>query len=142
VTGGTYTLLAALPDPATVAVGALGRVALDAGWYAYTGSALGPGGFSRVARHREIAAGTRDARHWHVDYLLGDTPATVERVFRAEGADVECEVAETVADAADGVVDGFGCSDCGCDSHLAYAAEWATVERALARVYRDDYPTG
>jgi endonuclease-3 len=135
VTGGTYTLLVHLPDPITVAVGALGALDLDAGWYAYTGSALGPGGFTRVERHRGMAAGDTAARHWHIDYLLGDTGASVERVFRADGADVECEVAAAVASAADGLVDGFGCSDCRCESHLAFAPAPAPLVDALERAY-------
>ncbi len=69
--GGTYTLLIALAKPATIAVGALGECEFSAGRYAYTGSAFGPGGFSRVDRHREVASGDRDVRHWHIDYLLG-----------------------------------------------------------------------
>ena len=83
MTGGTYTLLVELPECSTVEVGALGSLDLDAGWYAYTGSALGPGGFTRVQRHREMAVGERAARHWHVDYLLGDTAAG--RSVRLEG---------------------------------------------------------
>lgn len=55
-TGGTYTLLIALADQTTHEVGRLGRVDLPAGHYAYTGSALGPGGFARVDRHRAVAA--------------------------------------------------------------------------------------
>jgi len=113
--GGTYTLVVRLAAPATVTVGALGDRALPAGWYAYTGSALGPGGFARVDRHRDLAAGERDTRHWHVDYLLGHPAASVASVIYAGGVDVECAVAATL----DGdPVPGFGASDCGCSSHL------------------------
>ena len=52
---GTYLLAVAVDDPATVEVGALGERAFDAGTYAYVGSAFGPGGFSRVDRHRSAA---------------------------------------------------------------------------------------
>ncbi len=44
----------------------------------YTGSALGSGGFSRVERYRAVAAGENDARHWHVDYLLGDETTSID----------------------------------------------------------------
>jgi endonuclease-3 len=113
---GTYTLLVELDRDATVEVGALGERALDRGWYAYTGSAFGPGGFARVERHRELAAGERDARHWHVDYLLGHPGATLREVVRSGGADVECAAARRLPD---GPVEGFGASDCDCPSHLA-----------------------
>lgn len=50
--GGTYTLVIALPEPATIKVGALGEHGFPTGWYAHTGSAFGSGGLSRVDRHR------------------------------------------------------------------------------------------
>ena len=61
--GGTYTLVLALADSATIEVGALESLEFDAGRYGYTGSAFGPGGFARVDRHRELCAGERDTRH-------------------------------------------------------------------------------
>lgn len=137
---GTYTLVVAFDGPASVEVGALGPVEFEREWYAYTGSAFGPGGFSRVERHRELAAGERDARHWHVDYLLGHAAAAIERVVRTHDADVECPVARTLADAFD-PVPAFGASDCDCGSHLVGApardALLAAVERAHERAGSD-----
>lgn len=134
-TGGTYTLLVELDGPARVEVGALGEITFDAGWYAYVGSALGPGGFSRVERHRELAAGERATRHWHIDYLLGHPRAALQAVHRTPGVDGECRVARAL----DGErVSAFGCSDCDCGSHLVYRASReslsATVERAHGRL--------
>ncbi|MFB6071463.1 MAG: DUF123 domain-containing protein [Halobacterium sp.] len=119
---GTYTLLVSLPESATVEFGAAGARDLDSGWYAYTGSAFGAGGLARVERHRELAAGERDARHWHVDYLLGHPAASIDAVYVTEREDVECETARRLADAAT-PVPGLGASDCDCDTHLAYASE-------------------
>jgi len=115
-TGGSYTLVVDLASDATLDVGALGAHALSAGAYAYTGSALGAGGFSRVDRHRRTARGDHGVRHWHVDYLLGHPAARIDRVVRSVGVDVECAVAERLPA---GPVPGFGASDCGCPSHLA-----------------------
>ena len=136
--GGTYTLLVGF-DGATVEVGALGPVELPAGWYAYVGSALGPGGFARVDRHRELAAGDRDTRHWHLDYLLGHPAASLDAVVTSAGVDAECAVAGAINPGPEaGHVPDFGCSDCGCDSHLRYRRERgplrAAVERAHERV--------
>ncbi|WP_336002172.1 GIY-YIG nuclease family protein [Halorientalis halophila] len=116
--GGTYTIVVNLPEPETLTVGSLGGHELPAGACAYTGSAFGPGGFSRVDRHVEMAAGERDARHWHVDYLLGDTPARIETVARSPGAEIECAVARALAETGAVVVEGFGASDCDCPTHL------------------------
>jgi endonuclease-3 len=115
MTGGTYTLIVERVAAGTVDVGALGELSLPAGWYAYTGSALGPGGFSRVDRHRRVASGDTDVRHWHVDYLLGDAATRLADGVRSADVDAECLIAgqldgERIAD--------FGCSDCECPSHL------------------------
>jgi len=134
--GGTYTLLIALPEPAEIEVGALGPHRFDAAYYAYTGSALGAGGFSRVERHRELAAGDRDVRHWHVDSLLGHPTATIEGVWTTPGAGRECAIARGVASAVGSTTDGsgpvepvpgFGASDCDCRSHLVAADRDALV---------------
>ncbi|WP_251328216.1 GIY-YIG nuclease family protein [Haloplanus pelagicus] len=114
--GGTYTLLLDLPRATEIAVGALGTHRFPAGAYAYTGSALGSGGFARVDRHRRIVAGENDTRHWHVDYLTGHPATDLVTVVTSEGDDVECAVADRLPA---GPVDGFGASDCDCRSHLA-----------------------
>jgi endonuclease-3 len=113
---GTYTLVLELREDATIEVGALGSHTFAAAHYAYTGSAFGAGGLSRVDRHRELAAGVREVRHWHVDYLLCHPATRLADVVTTEGVDVECAVAQALPD---GPVTGFGSSDCGCESHLA-----------------------
>jgi Uri superfamily endonuclease len=145
-TGGTYTLVVELPVDADIEVGALGTRSFDPGWYAYTGSALGTGGFARVDRHRELAAGDRSTRHWHVDYLLGYDAAAIDRVVRSVGVDAECRVATAIGG---DPVEGFGCSDCGCVSHLHYSPRRAPLVGSVARAHRsvrgedaDSCPTG
>lgn len=131
--GGTYTLLVDVPESLTVTVGALGLQDLPPGGYAYTGSALGTGGFSRVERHARLAAGESDARHWHVDYLLGDDRASLRSVVVAPGADAECGVAAALGD---GPVAGFGASDCPCRSHLSSRQSAAELKSTVLAVYR------
>ncbi|KTG11306.1 endonuclease III [Haloprofundus marisrubri] len=131
--GGTYTLVVELTSDIRLKVGALGAVDVLAGGYTYTGSALGTGGFARVDRHREVASGERDVRHWHVDYLLGHPEASVRDVVTTP-RDVECAVAAALGD---GPIPGFGSSDCECTSHLA---RWPTVDaarRAAMRAHQD-----
>ena len=135
-TGGTYTLLLELERAASVEFGALGERDLEPGWYAYTGSALGPGGFARVERHRELAAGERDVRHWHVDSLLGHEHARLHDDVRTPGLEAECEVAGAIA-AADGLdpVAGVGASDCECASHLAYATDASLLAAVVSTAH-------
>ena len=114
-TGGTYVLEIAVTDPIVVEVGALGTLEFSAETYAYVGSAFGPGGFSRVDRHRELARGDRDVRHWHVDYLLGHPRTRLESVVTLPGEDRECELTARLPGES---ISGFGASDCGCEAHL------------------------
>ena len=132
--GGTYTLLIDLPAATTVDVGALGEQRLHAGGYAYTGSAFGTGGFSRVDRHARIARGEHDVRHWHVDYLLGAPESRLTEVVRSDGIDVECSVAERLPE---GPIDGFGASDCGCRSHLTWTDEVESLAGRVERAHND-----
>ena len=135
--GGTYTLLVELPEPTRIEVGALGAREFPAGAYAYTGSALGSGGFARVDRHRRVASGEHDVRHWHVDYLLGDPAATIRGVGATPGRDVECEVARALGDGVpeDGPLEGFGASDCDCRSHLAREPSMARLRDAVSAAH-------
>jgi len=133
MTEGTYTLLIEVARDATVGVGALGDVAFPEGAYAYTGSAFGPGGFGRVDRHYELAAGDRETRHWHIDYLLGHDAAAIRGDVRTVGEDIECAVAAALPA---GPTEGFGASDCACRSHLAYGDSMADIRSAVTAAHR------
>jgi Uri superfamily endonuclease len=126
--GGTYTLVFSVPSTVTIDVGALGEHRFPAGGYCYTGSALGSGGFSRIDRHRRVAADEHDVRHWHVDYFGGHPETEIVTVERTPGQDCECAVARELGD---GPVPGFGASDCGCETHLVrFDGVDTAVERA------------
>ncbi|ARS88406.1 GIY-YIG nuclease family protein [Natrarchaeobaculum aegyptiacum] len=127
--GGTYLLVIDVPRAVSLEVGALGDVTFRAGVYVYVGSAFGPGGFARIDRHRELAHGERETRHWHVDYLLGHPDTTLEDAITFPDADRECELAGSLPGES---VDGFGASDCDCPAHLlATASADAVLEAAV-----------
>jgi len=112
--GGAYVLLIRLDAPLSVVRRGNER-SFAPGWYAYAGSANGPGGLrARLARHLR-----KDKRpHWHVDPL---TMAAARIAAFALPSAVECELADRLA--ASGafrhVGGGFGSSDCRrCPSHL------------------------
>jgi endonuclease-3 len=131
--GGTYTLVIERTSGGPIEVGALGALEFPEGWYAYTGSALGSGGFSRIERHERVDAGEHDVRHWHVDYLLGAPDARIDHVIQSAGVDIECAVARALCGSR---VADFGCSDCGCRSHLAYHPDRATLLDSVDRAHR------
>ncbi|PCR89183.1 GIY-YIG nuclease family protein [Natrinema ejinorense] len=124
---GTYVLVIDVNRSTTIQVGALGEREFAAGAYAYVGSAFGPGGFSRVDRHRELAAGDRETRHWHVDYLLGHAATRLETAITFPDADRECELAGSLPGQ---LVPEFGASDCECESHLLAFPNVETVLEA------------
>lgn len=124
---GVYALV--LEVSGDVEVGALGTLGFD-GEYAYVGSALGPGGFKRVARHLRVAE--EDAARWHVDYILrSGTPRTA---FLTEtDRDLECDLAGLVRRDLP-PVEGFGASDCSCGTHLFGPGD---ATEAAARAHGD-----
>lgn len=124
---GTYVLVWTFSRETTIRVGALGERAFAPGHYVYVGSAFGPGGFSRVDRHRELARGDRDVRHWHIDYLLGSPETRLEAVATFPGVDRECSLARSLPGAP---VSDVGASDCDCPAHvLAVPDHEALCER-------------
>jgi Uri superfamily endonuclease len=132
-TSGTYVLLLHLSRSASIRVGRLGIVTFRRGYYAYVGSAFGPGGLAaRVERH--VRTGVRT--HWHIDYLR-EIAQPVGVWFSAEGVRREHEWAKVLlcAPSANNAVPRFGASDCRCASHLLYL-EHRAPKRWLTRRLR------
>ena len=134
---GTYALLLQTDTPQTIAVGALGELAVGAGRYVYVGSAFGPGGVrARVHRH----ARGDGATHWHIDYLRA--VATLTHVWWThDDTRRECEWAAALRDRLGATVPlrGFGASDCTCQSHLG-RIEADAEPTALRAALRADAP--
>ena len=118
---GTYLLLVKI-DEKNLSVGSLGTISFKPGWYAYVGSAFGPGGLKRIQRHKRVAK-QGDVKHWHIDYILPEAIMMDEKTY--PGKDIECELPKEI----DGMpIRGFGCSDCDCDSHLYYVGKTKRID--------------
>ncbi|MCC7262543.1 MAG: GIY-YIG nuclease family protein [Candidatus Latescibacteria bacterium] len=134
---GTYVLLLHLPAEDAIRVGRLGRVELPAGFYAYVGSALGPGGLKARLRHHQ---GQPARSHWHIDYLRRATHLvqiwiSAQKVRREhDWAHLLSQVCGAVPVAA-----GFGTSDCDCCTHLFWWAE-APAVICFRRLVRTHFP--
>lgn len=119
---GSYLLMLKLAASTEIQVGRLGRIKFQRGWYAYAGSAFGPGGLAgRLGHH------LRPVRkpHWHIDYLRDH--ARVMEIWIAKGPpNREHDWAQFLARnlGAGKWVRGFGCSGCRCPSHLLYFESW------------------
>ena len=111
-------LLIHLSETCSLDVGRLGHLSLPAGWYLYTGSALGGLG-ARLSRH----ARQEKHIHWHIDRLLapGRLDAVAARIGRER---IECQTASTVIALPGATVPAprFGSSDCRCPAHLIHLA--------------------
>jgi endonuclease-3 len=129
---GTYTLLVVLEEPTVVEFGAAGSRDLRAGWYAYTGSAFGPGGLKRVDRHRSVSDGYNGTRQWHIDYLLGAETSSIVGTWTAPGRDAECAIARSLSGEP---IHGLGATDCDCRSHLRYSSSRDTIANSIESTY-------
>jgi Uri superfamily endonuclease len=115
---GTYVLILFLKQHRSIAVGKLGKIGFPPGYYAYVGSAFGPGGLAARLKHHLFS----DARpHWHIDYLRRQ--AKTEQLWLTEfNQPLEhswASVLEQFSNSAQ-AFRGFGCSDCKCPSHIFY----------------------
>jgi Uri superfamily endonuclease len=113
---GTYALILFCPRTRRIKVGKLGVFDVRPGWYAYVGSAFGPGGLKARSRHHR----RRTARpHWHIDYLRA--VASLRAIwFTSDAVPREHQWAEMVGalPEASTPIPRFGSSECTCPSHL------------------------
>jgi Uri superfamily endonuclease len=118
--------------PCSLRIGALGEIRFRRGWHIYIGSAMGPGGFARVRRHRQLARARDRPPRWHVDHLLLSPRFTLRYTLcGASPGNLECALTDALGGEA---VPSFGSSDCACRSHLLYRASdpVADVMEAMA----------
>jgi Uri superfamily endonuclease len=111
---GIYALEIRLGQDTCVKVGALGEISFKKGCYVYVGSAQ-KNLEKRVQRHLR----KEKKLFWHIDYLLDNKHGKITRVLfrQAAGKTEECAVAQEL-ERLGAPVNGFGCSDCHCRSHL------------------------
>lgn len=112
---GTYILILHNRQAQTLPIGKLGTFTFPRGYYAYTGSAFGPGGLAaRVGRHLKQEKPTR----WHIDYLTTKMP--VIRTWQTRHPRTqECIWANHLQTMGATIpVPRFGASDCTCPAHL------------------------
>ena len=129
---GTYVLRFRCGSKCDVVVGRIGLLALRPGEYLYVGSAMGAGGLhARVAKHMHHS----EKNHWHIDYikpylyfegawLVESSQRLEHRWAKALQALPQLTMPQKK----------FGASDCGCESHLFYAASFA---EAVAKCLRE-----
>ncbi|MGD0396958.1 MAG: GIY-YIG nuclease family protein [Nitrososphaerales archaeon] len=128
---GTYVLVLQLIRHRTMRVGSLGRIRFARGCYAYVGSARW-GMKSRVARH----LARKKKQRWHIDWLTTQPAVVPIAVASTMLTGLECRLAAVLSSRADIRVDGFGCSDCECESHLSHFSSFDDLLLALENLKR------
>ena len=119
---GTYILVIALGSDTVLDVGALGTLTFPSGTYCYVGSAMG-GLDQRVSRH---LSRTKTVR-WHIDRLTMAADS-VEAFVSYPDPVPECTLASMAGSCGmEPFVEGFGCSDCKCRTHLFRTTPDATA---------------
>lgn len=109
---GSYLLILHLKRDRRLLVGKLGEVKFRKGYYIYVGSAKA-NLTKRIERHRRLLK----KYHWHIDFLRGSADFHAALPIRAS-EDLECGIAAALRKITDWEVNGFGASDCYCQSHL------------------------
>jgi Uri superfamily endonuclease len=113
-----------------VTVGALGKLTFEKGLYAYVGSAQA-NLEQRIKRHLR-----KEKRlFWHIDYLLNDSAARIVKVlYKQADKTEECDLAKTIGKRGE-PVNGFGCSDCRCKSHLFRIGDYRFLPESMQVVH-------
>lgn len=128
---GTYCLLIYLEADLPIKIGKKGKMNFNKGYYVYVGSAMNSLD-GRIRRHLR----NNKKLHWHVDYLLDNSQSTVIDVYLSDdGVKHECDLANHIAYAGK-EVQGFGCSDCKCNSHLVYFSKIVDAESACLNAFK------
>ncbi len=110
---GTYLLFVTFLRKTNITVGALGPHTFSRGTYCYVGSAMG-GLDQRLRRHLAHEKNLK----WHIDYLT--TVCSTSEAWESYPDFLpECDLA-ALAERCGAIPEmpGFGCSDCGCKTHL------------------------
>jgi len=132
---GTYILILRLSRNKEIRIGRLGRHHFPKGFYAYVGSALGPGGLAARIKHHLRKA---DRPRWHVDYLR-DEALPQEVWAREQKIRLEHRWATALQQVRGASIplSGFGCSDCRCQTHLFHFVKRPSIHAFKKLIQRE-----
>jgi len=139
-TRGIYTLIVFLSNDIQLKIGKLGTQTFPAGYYTYTGSALGRGASNlkqRVTRHLK----KQKQKFWHIDFLLAHENATVTAVIAVQTSrKLECKMNHCIIEELKTKIPvvGFGASDCkeNCKSHLLFFSDIAKEKVLIKKLVK------
>lgn len=109
---GSYLIVLRLSEGKNITVGRLGDMFFRKGYYVYVGSAMA-NLTARLERHQRL----RKNFHWHIDSLRDAAEFICALAIRSSDR-LECDIATSMLKIAEWSVQGFGCTDCTCSTHL------------------------
>ncbi len=130
---GGYVMILCQSEDSMQPIGRLGIVETRKGLYAYVGSALN-GLDQRVSRHLR----KKKKRFWHIDYLTSAPTVKICRVLSVNTSSrVECLISQAIKQRLHASPDceGFGSSDCECETHL-YRLPYDAPEEATSALWQ------
>jgi len=127
MSSGSYIICINLSESQHIHIGKLGEIFFQAGYYYYVGSAFNlkqkNALENRVIRH--LRPPVNKKIHWHIDYFLAADNISIKSVILVPSrVREECEISQSIAKITENYIEGFGCSDCDCKSHLYYSGEY------------------
>jgi len=139
-TRGIYTLIVFLSNDIQLKIGKLGTQTFPAGYYTYTGSALGRGASNlkqRVTRHLK----KQKQKFWHIDFLLAHENATITTIIAVQTSrKLECKMNHCIIEKLNTKIPviGFGASDCkeNCKSHLLFFSDIAKEKVLIKKIVK------
>jgi len=111
---GCYLLLYRNRRRFSADIGALGRRVFPRGFYVYVGSGM-RSLFSRIGYHQRKS----EKRHWHLDYIK-DRFSFLSDIPIVTSSNRECDLSRKILENGGIGIDGFGSTDCRCNSHLYF----------------------
>ncbi len=139
---GTYIVVLKSDQAKTIRIGKLAQLNIQKGYYAYIGSAFGPGGvIARLKHHYKVS----HRPHWHLDYLRAETEF-YEAYAEYSSEKKECEWASLISksEMVSEPLKGFGSSDCQCSTHLFYFTSYVkmvSVIQGISGIQKVDVAT-
>ena len=112
---GAYILVMEIPKACNIAIGSIGRVDVNPGYYLYAGSGMN-GLSSRISRHLR----KKKKLHWHVDFLRQVAGKVKAYPIRTPQY-IEEELVLALEQVFSPVLHGFGASDSNLGTHLFYS---------------------
>ena len=132
---GTYALVLPASSNRSIAIGKLGTIKIKSGYYVYVGSAFGPGGVkARIEHHQKKSS----RPHWHMDYLAACLPPD-EVWYSYDQERREHQWVKVLAGLKEASIplDGFGASDCRCNSHLLFFDQRPSVKCFRRKIHKN-----